>query len=74
MTASCWETQRLINISVLQNKRWARRNGALPTLRESKPSEQQQNQQNNDDQTEAAAAVISGAVERPAANTAKAAE
>jgi hypothetical protein len=37
-------------------------------------SEQQQDQQNDDDKAEAAAAIISGAVERPATYTAKAAE
>jgi hypothetical protein len=37
-------------------------------------SEQQQDQQDDDDKAEAAAAIISGAVERPAANAAKAAE
>ena len=48
----------------------------LPTLRfrNSESSEQQQYQQDNDDEAEAAAAVITGAVERSAANTAKTAE
>ena len=40
----------------------------------SKPSEQQQYQQDDDDEPEAAAAIVSGAIERPAANAAKAAK
>jgi len=61
-------------MTMFMEKRSAKFSAPPSWIRNLESSEQQQDQEDHDDKAEAAAAIISGAVERPAANTAKAAE
>src|SRR5580700_8401738 len=65
-----------VRTTVLEERRWARRERLCPPYKSStsQPSEQQQNQQDHDHKAQSAAAIISGAVERPAADAAEAAK
>jgi hypothetical protein len=66
LTKTKREIQRSLNLTLAVREQ--------VTQAESNSSKQNQNQQNNDDETKATPAIVTGAVERPAADAAEATE